>query len=103
MTAARQRAPPKASPPLLLACASGTHLKSAVLTGRKSGKAQPEFLTSRSRTCSSAPTRGGATADAPPDSISLAFGQIQVIYREQAADGSIGSPIRAGWDRKANK
>ena len=35
----------KASPPLLLACASGQHLKSAVLTGRKAGKAQLEFLT----------------------------------------------------------
>ena len=35
----------KASPQLLLACASGTHLKSAVLTGRKAGKAQAEFLT----------------------------------------------------------
>ena len=35
----------KASPQLLLACAAGKHIKSAVLTGRKAGKGQTEFLT----------------------------------------------------------
>ena len=30
----------KASPQLLLACAAGTHIKSAVLTGRRAGKEQ---------------------------------------------------------------
>src|SRR5688500_1353383 len=35
----------KASPALLLACASGKHLKCAVVTGRKAGKGQLEFLT----------------------------------------------------------
>jgi type VI secretion system secreted protein Hcp len=94
----------KASPPLLLACASGPDLKSAVLTGRKSGKAQLEFLTfSLSDVTVAGYEVGGTTADAPLDSISLAFGQIQVEYKEQAADGSIGSVTKAGWDVKANK
>src|ERR671910_3398902 len=35
----------KASPNLMLACASGQHFKSAVLTARKAGKSQQEFLT----------------------------------------------------------
>ncbi len=35
----------KASPSLMLACASGKHLKSAVLTARKAGKEQLDFLT----------------------------------------------------------
>src|SRR5918992_2438205 len=34
----------KASPQLMLACASGTQLKSAVLTGRRAGASQLEFL-----------------------------------------------------------
>src|ERR687898_479708 len=34
----------RASPRLLVACATGEHFKKAVLTGRKSGKAQFEFL-----------------------------------------------------------
>src|SRR5919109_5362234 len=35
----------KASPGLLLACATGEHIKKAVLTCRKAGKEQQEFLT----------------------------------------------------------
>src|SRR5919108_4062049 len=34
----------KASPSLVLACATGKHLKDAVLTARKAGKGQQEFL-----------------------------------------------------------
>jgi type VI secretion system secreted protein Hcp len=34
----------KASPKLMLACASGEHIKQAVLTCRKAGKEQQEFL-----------------------------------------------------------
>ena len=35
----------KASPKLFLACATGQHVKTAVLTARKAGKAQLEYLT----------------------------------------------------------
>jgi type VI secretion system secreted protein Hcp len=94
----------KASPQLLLACAAGTHVKSAVLTGRKGGKAQSEFLTfSLSDVLVSAYQTGGATAEAPLDSISLSFSKIEMTYREQSAKGGLGPPIRVGWDRKANK
>ena len=34
----------KASPKLMLGCATGKHYKDAVLTARKAGKAQQEFL-----------------------------------------------------------
>src|SRR4030095_448937 len=34
----------KASPKLMLACAQGDHIKSAILTCRKAGKEQQEFL-----------------------------------------------------------
>jgi type VI secretion system secreted protein Hcp len=94
----------KASPQLLLACAAGTHIKGAVLTGRKGGKAQGEFLTfSLSDVLVSAYQTGGATAEAPLDSISLSFSKIEMTYREQSAKGGLGSPIRVGWDRKTNK
>ena len=94
----------KASPPLLLACASGKHIKSAVLTGRKAGKGQTEFLTfSLSDVLVSGYQTGGATAEAPLDSISLNFSKIEVTYKEQTAKGSLGPAIRVGWDRKTNK
>src|SRR5204863_10181949 len=81
-----------------------THIKSAVLTGRKAGKAQSEFLTfSLSDVLVSGYQTGGATADAPLDSISLNFSKIEMTYREQTAKGSPGPSIRVGWDRKTNK
>ena len=94
----------KAGPQLLLACASGKHLKSAVLTGRRGGKAQAEFLTfSLSDVLVSSYQTGGTTADAPLDSMSLSFSKIEVTFKEQSAKGGPGATTRAGWDRKANK
>jgi type VI secretion system secreted protein Hcp len=94
----------KASPKLLLACAAGTHIKDAVLSGRKAGKGQQEFLTfSLSDVLVSGYQTGGATAEAPLDSISLNFSKIEVSYKEQTAKGSLGPAIKVGWDRKTNK
>jgi type VI secretion system secreted protein Hcp len=95
----------KASPHLLLACATGKHIKSAVLTGRKAGKGQAEFLTfSLSDVLvSSYQTGGSASVEPPTDSVSLNFAKVQVEYKEQKADGSLGETVKVGWDRKANK
>ena len=94
----------KASPQLLLTCATGKHLKSAVLTGRKSGKDQADFLTfSLSDVLVSSYQTGGVSAEVPHDSISLSFSKIEVSYKEQEADGSLGQAIRVGWDRKTSK
>lgn len=95
----------KASPHLLLACATGKHIKSAVLTGRKAGKGQAEFLTfSLSDVLvSSYQTGGSASVEPPTDSVSLNFAKLQVEYKEQKADGSLGETVKVGWDRKAHK
>jgi type VI secretion system secreted protein Hcp len=95
----------KASPSLMLAGASGKHLKSAVLTARKAGKAQAEFLTfSLSDVLVSAYQVGGVEGEVVPmDSVSLNFSKIQVEYKEQKPDGSLGASVKAGWDVKQNK
>ncbi|MDA0162291.1 type VI secretion system tube protein Hcp [Solirubrobacter ginsenosidimutans] len=93
----------KASPPLLLACASGKHLKSATLTGRKAGKGQLEFLTFSLSDVLVSDYQVSGSEDTPIDTVSLAFAKIQVEYREQKADGSAGAVSKAGWDVKANK
>jgi type VI secretion system secreted protein Hcp len=94
----------KASPQLLLTCATGKHVKSAVLTARRSGKAQTDFLTfSLSDVLVSPYQTGGVSAEMPLDSISLSFSKIEVSYKEQKTDGSLGPAIRVGWDRKTNK
>ena len=94
----------RASPQLLLACASGKHIKSAVLTGRKAGKGQQEYLTfSLSDVLVSGYQTGASEAEVPLDSISLNFSKIEVSYKQQKADGSLAPAIRVGWDRKSNK
>jgi type VI secretion system secreted protein Hcp len=95
----------KASPNLMLACASGKHFKGAVLTARKAGKGQQDFLTfSLSDVLVSAYQTGGAEGEVVPgDSVSLNFAKIQVEYKQQNPDGTLGGSIKAGWDVKQNK
>jgi type VI secretion system secreted protein Hcp len=96
----------KASPKLLLACATGEHLQSAQLACRRAGKAQQEFLkiTLNDVLFSSFQTGGSAAADdLPLDQVSLAYGKLQVEYREQKANGTLGPPVKVGWDLKKNQ
>jgi type VI secretion system secreted protein Hcp len=96
----------KASPPLLLACATGQHIKSAVLTARRAGagKSQLEFLTITLNDVVVTSFEVNAnTENGPVDEVSLAFAQIIVDYREQNPDGSPGAVTHAGWDVKATK
>jgi type VI secretion system secreted protein Hcp len=96
----------KASPKLLLACASGEHLKKAVLTCRKAGKDQQEYLRIHMTDLlvSSFHTGGnGRTSVTPVEQVSLNFARIEYEYREQKADGTLGPPHKAGWDQKTNQ
>src|SRR5829696_9335290 len=85
----------KASPQLILACASGKNFKDAVLTAGKAGKGQQEFLTfSLSDVLVSAYQTGGTGGDVfPGNSVSLNFSKIRVEYKPQNPDGSLGSSI----------
>jgi type VI secretion system secreted protein Hcp len=95
----------KASPQLLLACASGQHLKSAILTARKAGKTPQEFLVLTLTNVLVASYETGATPvqPYPTDQVSLSFGQIQVEYRAQKPNGTLEAPIQVGWNVAANR
>jgi type VI secretion system secreted protein Hcp len=95
----------KASPKLLLACANGEHIKKAVMIARKAGKEQQEYLkiTLSDVLVSGYHTSGSGHSGLPVDEISLNFGKIEVEYKEQKPDGSLGGIIKAGYDLKQNK
>jgi len=96
----------KASPKLMLACADGEHIKKAVLTCRKAGTEQQEFLkiTMSDLLVSSFQTGGSGHSDVvPQEQISLNYSKIEFEYKEQKADGTLGGAVKAGWDVKANK
>jgi type VI secretion system secreted protein Hcp len=94
----------KASPPLMLACASGQHFKQSTLTCRKSGTSQAEFLVIRFEdVLVSSYQTGGGEGDLPIDQFSINFAKIRIEFRAQRADGKVDPPVTAGWDVKANK
>jgi type VI secretion system secreted protein Hcp len=96
----------KSSPKLLLACATGEHIKSAVLTCRKAGKEQQEYLQIKFTEClvSSFQTGGSGGSDIVPcDQISLNFAKIEYQYKEQKADGTLGGAIKAIYDLQQRK
>src|SRR5690606_8982412 len=78
-----------ASPKLMDACATGAHIKKAVLTCRKAGKEQQEFLkvTFSDILVSSYQTGGSQGGDLPTDQISLNFSKLEMDYKEQKSDG----------------
>jgi type VI secretion system secreted protein Hcp len=89
----------KSTPKLILACADGSHVKSAILTCRKAGKEQQEFLkyTFTDVLISSYQTSG---SDSPVEQCSFNFTQIQIDYKEQKADGTLGGAITTKYNMK---
>lgn len=95
-----------ASPGLMKACATGQHIKTATLTGRKAGKDQQDYLTFKFHDVlvSSYQTGGSEHADVvPTDQVSFNFAKIEVEYKRQKPDGSFDSAGKFGYDLKANK
>jgi type VI secretion system secreted protein Hcp len=95
----------KASPKLMLACATGDHIKAATLTCRKAGGEQQEYMkiTMSDLLVSSCQT-GGSNGDViPHDQISLNFSKIEFEYKPQKGDGTLDSPVKTGYDLKLNK
>ncbi len=96
----------KATPELFLACATGKHIKEALLTCRKAGTEQQEFLKIKfsDLLVSSYQTGGSSGGDViPTDQISLNFSKIEYEYKPQKADGTLDGPVKAGYDLKLNK
>jgi type VI secretion system secreted protein Hcp len=96
----------KSTPKLFLACARGDHIKSAILTCRKAGKEQQEYLkvTFSDLLVSSYSASGsGAGNILPMDQISLNFTKVEFEYKEQKPDGSLGGAIKAHYDLKQVK
>jgi type VI secretion system secreted protein Hcp len=93
----------KASPVLMLKCATGEHIKSALLTCRKAGGKQETFLKVKltDLLVSSYQTGGSGGADViPMDSISLNFTKVEMEYFIQGADGKVTTTGPVGFDQK---
>ena len=94
----------KASPLLMRACATGTHLKEATITQRKAGKGQQEFLIIKMNDIIiTSVTDGGTTGEAGSETVSLGFAKIELQYKAVKPDGALDAGIYFKYDLKAHK
>ena len=94
----------KATPLLMKACATGTHLKEGTITHRKAGKTPQEYLIIKMNDIIiTAVTHGGASGLPAAETVSLAFAKVDLEYRAQKPDGSLEPGIHFKYDIKNNK
>jgi type VI secretion system secreted protein Hcp len=94
----------KASPLLLRGCATGQHLKEAMITRRKAGKGQQEFLVIKMNdVVITSVEESDSGGDSQVEMVTLAFAKVNVEYRPQKADGSLDAGVHFKYDLKSNK
>jgi type VI secretion system secreted protein Hcp len=94
----------KASPILAKKCAQGVHFKEVVLTARKSGEGQKDFLKIAMKECfiTSVQPSGSSGGDLM-ESVSMSYGSIDFAYKPQDEKGGLGGEVKFGWDVKTTK
>jgi len=96
----------KSSAVLMIGCSTGQHFKSASLTARKAGGGQHDYfkITMEDVLVSQYQVGGSANGDVVPlEQVSLNFAKLEMIYKEQKADGSLGGEVKQKYDYAANK
>jgi type VI secretion system secreted protein Hcp len=95
-----------ASPVLIMSCATGKHIKEGVLTCRKAGGEQQEYLTIKLTDVLVSSYQSGGSGSGgvvPVDQVSMNFAKIEIEYKAQKPDGTLDAPVKQGYDLKANK
>ena len=96
----------KASPKLFEQCATGKPVTSVNLTGRKAGGDQQEFLIvtmSDVLVSSVVPYSTGRGDRLPEERVTFNYSKIELEYKEQKPDGTMGGSTKAGYNVKEKK
>jgi type VI secretion system secreted protein Hcp len=96
----------KSSPVLFLACCKGGHYTKADVVLRKAGGTAMEYLTYTFtevfvESIQWSGSSGGD--DVPTESVSFAFGKLEMKYIPQDEKGGPGTAVPATWDLRENK
>ncbi len=92
----------KASPQLFLATASGKHLKEAMLSVRRAGKDQLEYLKIKFADVLVTSYQQAGAEEPPAEVVSFAFDRIELEYSQASPQGPPGGSFKAGWDLSRN-
>jgi type VI secretion system secreted protein Hcp len=90
----------KASPALLLAVATGRHIRTARLTVTSGGPRPVEYLTVDldDVLVTACLLADPADPDRPAENVSFQYAKIRVSYSPQSPTGGVGTPSTFGWD-----
>jgi len=91
----------KASPILAKKCAQGVHFPTVVLTARKSGEGQKDFLkiTLKEVFITSVQPSGSSQGDIV-ESVSMSYASVDFAYKAQDDKGALGGDVKFGWNVK---
>jgi type VI secretion system secreted protein Hcp len=93
----------KASPLLLRECATGQHLKEATITCRRAAGQQDFLVIKMNDVIITSVMESDSGGGGQMESVTLAFAKVDVEYRPQKPDGSLGAGVHFKYDIKANK
>jgi len=89
----------KASPILAKQAASGKHFKTVVLTARKAGEGQKDFLkVSLKEAFITAVSPSGGHGGEIIENVSMSYKDIEFEYKPQDDKGGLGGAVKFGWD-----
>lgn len=94
----------RSSPVLFKDTATGEHIKSATFTFRRNGDNPQDFLTIKlSDVLVTGYAQGGTQEPPLLESVTLNAGKVEISFKPQNPDGSLGTPVESGWDIKSGK
>lgn len=96
----------RASPLLMKACATGTHIKEATLTNRKAGKTQHEYLIVKMNDIiitGVAPSGVAGQPDTGSEMVTLTFAKVDLEYKTQNPNGTAGGGVSFRYDLTTHK
>ena len=94
----------KASPNLAKKCAQGVHFPTVVLTARKTGEGQKDFLkcTMKEVLITSVQPSGSQGGDVI-EAVSMSAKEIEFGYKAQDDKGALGGEVKFGWNLGTTK
>jgi len=95
----------KASPGLFMACAAGCHFPTVLLSIRKAGGAQKDYLTFCFRMVfvTNISWSGGGGEEAPEESVEFVYGAMGLKYIQQKTSGEQGDKFFGQWSQVVNQ
>lgn len=94
----------KASPTLAQKCAKGEHFKDAVVTVRKAGGTQEDFLKVTMKVVYITSVAPSANAGGEiVETVNMVFDDIEFAYKPQDDKGGLGGEVKFGWNPKTTE